>query len=699
MADPSLFTPVADNTLLDFGETRLALGDDNSDRYDITSIFEDGISYNGTQHDFIRVSTNGFVQLTDAFFGPSFISPFTNANLIAPFASDLQTNGTPANPDRGVFIDFNDARSSVVVTWNEVGFYYQDYSDTVTFQLELIDLGDGDAEIIFRYSDVQADAYGFYDIGALVSGDGVDLPFLDENALAGIALDNLVGNTGVAGVFQFQLIDGVLQPSDLDSDPVAGTSGNDNLQGGLFGNAFIDGLAGDDTLQAFGGNDTLIGGDGADEIDGGRGANNIAGGAGDDTITTIGENDTISGGDGNDSISARRNSEIYGGAGNDTITASTGSFIDGGAGDDLITITQTYGISDVIIAYSDGFDTIDGGNVRDVVVSFANAGSGTTVNLEDSTQNDGAAFGQVLINIATVAGTGFDDVLIGNADSNTLFGANGNDTLSGDDGNDMLGGGDGNDSLMGDGGRDTLWGGLGDDVLQGGDGHDVLIGYHGDDTLEGGSGSDWLIGGIGNDLMNGGTSNDDLIGMAGHDILNGGAGDDALEGGADDDTLDGGSGADSVWGGLGDDVALGSAGDDSLAGNAGDDDLDGGAGDDALWGGDGADTLNGGNGDDTLFAGAGGDQITAGDGADVIIFWVEDGAGTDSVTDFSATEDRLTLDESLWGGGQTALEVVTGFGGVVGDDFVLTFGNGNSITLAGHGTTEASMLADQIDFF
>jgi hypothetical protein len=52
---------------------------------------------------------------------------------------------------------------------------------------------------------------------------------------------------------------------------------------------------------------------------------------------------------------------------------------------------------------------------------------------------------------------------------------------------------------------------------------------------------------------------------------------------------------------------------------------------------------------------------------------------------FSATQDRLYLDDGLWSGTLTAAEVVSQFGSTVGSDFVLDFGGGNTVTLVGLG--------------
>ncbi|MDP2903017.1 MAG: calcium-binding protein, partial [Methylovulum sp.] len=70
--------------------------------------------------------------------------------------------------------------------------------------------------------------------------------------------------------------------------------------------------------------------------------------------------------------------------------------------------------------------------------------------------------------------TGYiDDLLIGDANGNTLQGQSGNDILLGEDGNDTLDGGNGNDMLNGGESNDTLNGEDGNDTLTGGEGTDT----------------------------------------------------------------------------------------------------------------------------------------------------------------------------------------------------------------------------------
>ncbi|WP_135467794.1 calcium-binding protein [Crenalkalicoccus roseus] len=115
--------------------------------------------------------------------------------------------------------------------------------------------------------------------------------------------------------------------------------------------------------------------------------------------------------------------EITGGGGNDTLVSAAGQ------------------------------DTLDGGAGRNTA-SFAGREAGVTVLLEAGLE---LGSGTRLLNIHSLIGSSFDDVLIGDAGANWLFG------------------GDGDDYIEGGGGNDTLVGGAGENVLTGGTGADLFV--------------------------------------------------------------------------------------------------------------------------------------------------------------------------------------------------------------------------------
>ncbi len=356
-------------------------------------------------------------------------------------------------------------------------------------------------------------------------------------------------------------------------------------------------------------------------------ADSINGGTGDDTIFGQGGNDRIEGGSGNDSL--------YGGTGNDTITdtGTTADYIEGGAGDDSI----SSGAGADTVLGGDGNDSIAGGTGNDIIYGGADA-----------------------------------DTVDGGAGSDTLFGGTGNDVLIGNSGSDSLYGGSGNDSLFGGTGADTLDGGAGNDSITGGTGSDRII-------LGNGFGVDNIDGSedAGNadvDVLDAsGLTTDTTVTLSATDAENG-----TLTTGANTATFDN---IETVILGSGNDSVTGSSGADSITAGAG------------------RDTVNMGAGNDTVDLGAGGPD---GD-ADVVV--LQDGFGDDVVSGFDAPTPNLdgtfnsidTLDVTalydLPPGDPDRTPVKTNDVTVTDDgagNAVLTFPNGETITLVGIDPTEAN---------
>ncbi len=281
-------------------------------------------------------------------------------------------------------------------------------------------------------------------------------------------------------------------------------------------------------------------------------------------------------------------------------------------------------------------------------------------------------------------GTG-DDFIDGGTGNDTIYGGEGNDTIFGGPGHDLIFGGPGDDLIYGGTGNDRLWGGAGNDTIFSGPGYNRFGGGPGNNLLVGGSGNDTIYGGVGNSTIFGGGGENGLWGMDGDDLIYGGPGNDRIGGGRGNDTIYGGGGNNTIYGGMGDDVLYGGPGDDILWGMDGNDTLFGGAGNDYLHGGPGDDVLHGGPGDDTMVGGS---------GADVFIFMAGD--ETALIMDFTFTDnDRLELDQDLWGGGLSAAQVLDSFASVQGGQTILDFGGGDIVTLAG--VTDLVTLADHID--
>ena len=287
---------------------------------------------------------------------------------------------------------------------------------------------------------------------------------------------------------------------------------------------------------------SFIGTQFADTFTGSIGSENVSAGGGDDTLTGFAGNDTLAGGEGNDII--------VGGAGDDVLLGGLGADnISGGAGNDTL--------------------------------SFADATSGVVFDLTDSSQNTGAAIGDVVSGVEFLTGSGGNDRLVVTSDFSQVDGAGGDDIIrAASFVNTVLNGGDGNDIIFGGGGDDQIDGGGGDDIISGGAGNDFLVGGFGSDTLSfddvagpvtlnfetgifsGDAAGDTFVG---FEIVLGSQSDDTIVlggsilqanGNGGNDFLVGNTFNNVLVGGAGDDILDGGLGVNVLVGGDGEDRAI-----------------------------------------------------------------------------------------------------------------------------------------------
>ena len=158
--------------------------------------------------------------------------------------------------------------------------------------------------------------------------------------------------------------------------------------------------------------------------------------------------------------------------------------INGGtAGSDIVVrgsaqVSYNGGAANDVVALGSGDDWLRGG----AGVNELNGGPGhdvahwnAQVHADLSTSRavwlgHGPAFDDTLISIEGLAGSGFNDLLLGDEGANQLYG----DYSSGA-GADVLAGRGGDDSIFGMGGADILIGGRGSDQLSGDDGNDLLI--------------------------------------------------------------------------------------------------------------------------------------------------------------------------------------------------------------------------------
>jgi len=299
--------------------------------------------------------------------------------------------------------------------------------------------------------------------------------------------------------------------------------------------------------------------------------------------------------------------------------------------------------------------------------------------------------GMGLFRPGVTAGTGFNDLYLGDQNANTFNAGSGNDQLDGGAGNDTLRGEAGEDGLIGGAGNDQLEGGLGNDTYYFGvgDGQDTILDSDvtvgNADTLQFKAGikstdvlarrwgadlklsikgsTDWVT--VSQYFANTGTTlveqirfadepatvwditkvrqlvsvptadGEQVWGYTGNDTIYGGDGNDSVFGEAGNDSLLGENGNDALFGWWGSDTLDGGVGNDSLFGEQDDDLLLGNAGSDSLYGQEGNDTLDGGADNDMLYGGIGNDLLQGNVGADSLYGneaddTLDGGAGNDS---------------------------------------------------------------------
>lgn len=412
----------------------------------------------------------------------------------------------------------------------------------------------------------------------------------ENAALAGQGIDEVVAvttNPIETAKTSYMLDASVANLKYIGTGPFSGT-GNalDNIMTGGESGDTLSGLAGNDILSGGNGDDMLIGGLGSDFLSGGGGIGDYASyiNATTGVIVSLANPSVNTGEAAGDTYNlierlegSRFNDTLIGDAGNNTLR--------GGA----------------------GADVLNGGLGSDYA-SYTTATTAITASLANPGINTGDAAGDTYVSIESLAGSGFNDVLVGDGFDNTFQGNLGADHIDGGAGFDYASYFNATmgvtaslaDSAIntGEAAGDTY---VQIEGLTGSAFGDVLIGNGGDNWLLGGGGADQLDGGSGFDYAAYGNS---TIGLTASLI---------------DPSANTGEAAGDVYTSI--EGLSGSSYNDILIGNAGNNTLSGGFGNDSLTGGDGNDQLVGGSGDDFLDGGAGADSLTGGDGTDTVSYY------------------------------------------------------------------------------
>ena len=552
-----------------FGENSLSRNDDGSFQLNITSVFESGINFFGTNYTSLFINTNGNVTFGSAqsTYTPAGMAGVTRP-MIAPFFADVDTRGGAVTASSGgtstgsnlIWYDLDTVNDVITITWDDVGYYNAKTNKLNAFQMELIDLGGGDWTVRFVYESINwttGDASGGSNgLGGTVAtagftaGNGVDfyqLPTSGSQA-AMLDLDLNNGNQGEQAVWEFLSDGGTVFDIAMSANSVQEFAAGGTVVGTL-SSAAVGAGATFSLVDSAGGRFVIVGNqvrvadgilldfeqrqtetitvrvfDGAasadfnlvinvsnvepEIINAGNAGYTIVGGGVADTITTGTGADTINGGAGDDTLSS--------GAGNDTLDGGTGTdTMTGGLGNDIYFVDNA---GDAVVELSSNAGT----DLVNSTVTFSAAGTNQS-------------------GVENITLTGTANI---NATGNAL-----NNVLTGNAGNNVLDGGAGADTLIGGVGDETYYvDNVGDVVneLAGNAGTDIVfstVTFSASGANQSGIENITLTGAT-NINATGNNLNNIIIGNTGNNVLTGGNGDDRLTGNAGSDWLIGGANAD-----------------------------------------------------------------------------------------------------------------------------------------------------------
>lgn len=216
-----------------FGENAAPRNDDGySEFVDLSGVFGDGLNFYGAVYTGLYVNTNGSVTFGSplASFTPFDITAGAAPGFFAFFA-DIDTRGGATTAGAGgtssganlVWYDLDATTGRVTITWDDVGHFDAATDRTAAFQIILENASGqagraaGDFNVMFRYEDVNWTAGdGTGGLGGETAragwsaGDGAthhELPASGDQA-AMLALETDVGNTGIPGVWYWEVASG-----------------------------------------------------------------------------------------------------------------------------------------------------------------------------------------------------------------------------------------------------------------------------------------------------------------------------------------------------------------------------------------------------------------------------------------------------------------------------------------------------------
>ncbi|MCI4430956.1 MAG: VCBS domain-containing protein, partial [Burkholderiales bacterium] len=217
-----------------FGESTLGRADDESTgAINLTSLFgATGINFFGNSYTSLFLNNTGNITFNSAFgnFSPSSIAAGVGRPIIAPFWGDVDTRASSAGTTLGgnstgsnlLWYDLDSVNGVFTATWDDVGHFPQGQKANA-FQVQLINEGNGDFDIVLRYEAINWTAGTSNGLGGRTARAGYnaqdavhyfELP-QSGNETQMLALPTLPGNTGIAGVDVFSVRSGQVGAGDL----------------------------------------------------------------------------------------------------------------------------------------------------------------------------------------------------------------------------------------------------------------------------------------------------------------------------------------------------------------------------------------------------------------------------------------------------------------------------------------------------
>ncbi len=142
---------------LGYGEIALPHDDDGSHQVDLSAVFENGIVIDGVTYaaDEVFINTNGSISFSAGIGALPSDPSALGIPFLAVFMADVDTRLDGEGPESGtIYVDVDPVNDVVTITWVSVGFYRRNASLTNTFQVQLLDRGDGTFDVVYRYGDI-----------------------------------------------------------------------------------------------------------------------------------------------------------------------------------------------------------------------------------------------------------------------------------------------------------------------------------------------------------------------------------------------------------------------------------------------------------------------------------------------------------------------------------------------------------------